>query len=424
MGENQGGDSSGASARSAVLAAGHAGVAEGAETGGEGVEEGGGGKEGRKGKCKSKGKDKDKGSASLGQTAPAVNSSPRALAVAGEQGQAAAGERVEDGNASGAAEGGGGAGDAAGDAPRGVDGRGAGAADGGLGGSEDGMMTSWYAIAEKAEIAASVVEESNFVAAAQPGCHVAFHDADWIVGVDDFEPEDLGLRPDEDPPDLSLDPEEALLSVVNTSRTLDKAFFITIYHPAVNGLEEDMAFGTQRAGDGHEAPCITLVLVVRPRQIMDVCWLELPKGKKGKAKGKKKGKGGAGPGPQPQLRSIVNDVLPHPDPRGLDEGLVLPFPLGGPGPFLCSQAAFGKFTHFYPNTLHAVDLQCPVGTPVLAVGDAVVVGVEQTETVGGIRCVRGNVHAGIAARHLCYCRCNGLKPPGASGATICSPGRA
>ena len=286
------------------------------------------------------------------------------------------------------------------------------------------MMTSWYAIAEKAEIAASVVEESNFVGAAQPGCHVAYHDADWIVGVDDYEPEDLGLGPDEDPPDLSLDPEEALLSVVNTSRTLDKAFFITIYHPAVNGLEEDMAFGTQRAGDGHEAPCITLVLVVRPRQIMDVCWLELPKAKKGKAKGKKKGKGGAGPGPQPQLRSIVNDVLPHPDPQGLDEGLVLPFPLGGPGPFLCSQAAFGKFTHFYPNTLHAVDLQCPVGTPVLAVGDAVVVGVEQTETVGGIRCVRGNVHAGIAARHLCYGRCNGLKPPGASGATICSPGRA
>ena len=98
------------------------------------------------------------------------------------------------------------------------------------------MMTSWYAIAEKAEIAASVVEASNFVAAAQPGCHVAFHDADWIVGVDDYEPEDLGLGPDEDPPDLSLDPEEALLSVVNTSRTLDKAFFITIYHPAVNGL--------------------------------------------------------------------------------------------------------------------------------------------------------------------------------------------
>jgi hypothetical protein len=59
-----------------------------------------------------------------------------------------------------------------------------------------------------------------------------------------------------------------------------------------------MSFGIDRADDGSERACITLVLVVPPRHIMDVCWLvmpEAPKKKKKKAKGKG-GKGGAGGG--------------------------------------------------------------------------------------------------------------------------------
>jgi hypothetical protein len=35
-------------------------------------------------------------------------------------------------------------------------------------------------------------------------------------------------------------------------------------------------------------------------------------------------------------------------------------------PFLCSQGCNGLFTHFYPATKHAIDLECPVGTAVLA----------------------------------------------------------
>ncbi len=79
---------------------------------------------------------------------------------------------------------------------------------------------------------------------------------------------------------------------------------------------------------------------------------------------------------QPQLRSIVNDVAAHEAPALLDTDLVVAFPLGGAGPYLCSQSAFGKFTHFYKNTLHAVDLECPVGTPVVAVADAHVLHVQ------------------------------------------------
>ena len=33
----------------------------------------------------------------------------------------------------------------------------------------------------------------------------------------------------------------------------------------------------------------------------------------------------------------------------------------------------GCFTHFYPNTCHAIDLECQIGTPIIAVGDGEVV---------------------------------------------------
>ena len=55
-----------------------------------------------------------------------------------------------------------------------------------------------------------------------------------------------------------------------------------------------------------------------------------------------------------------------------------------PRPFRCSQGAGGAFTHFYPGTMHAVDLECPVGTPVLAVGDGVVAEVKHDSHSSGI----------------------------------------
>jgi murein DD-endopeptidase MepM/ murein hydrolase activator NlpD len=70
----------------------------------------------------------------------------------------------------------------------------------------------------------------------------------------------------------------------------------------------------------------------------------------------------------------------------------LPFPLrpiadGGAasaGRFLCSQGTCGCFTHFYAATKYAVDFSCPVGTPVLAVGDGTITEVKDTTAVGGI----------------------------------------
>ena len=100
-----------------------------------------------------------------------------------------------------------------------------------------------YEVKATVQMDEAMLSANNFMAASVPGCHVAYHNAAWIVALEAYRASDLGLSEDEEPPDLSLDPEDALLSVINTHRTLDKAFYITMYHPAIDGLEQEMAFG-------------------------------------------------------------------------------------------------------------------------------------------------------------------------------------
>lgn len=52
--------------------------------------------------------------------------------------------------------------------------------------------------------------------------------------------------------------------------------------------------------------------------------------------------------------------------------------------FLFPQGTGGSFTHFYPGTHHAVDLECPEGTPVLAMASGFVKKVRQSNPAGGI----------------------------------------
>ena len=62
------------------------------------------------------------------------------------------------------------------------------------------------------------------------------------------------------------------------------------------------------------------------------------------------------------------------------------FPLAAAGgPYLCSQGVGGALSHFaHPSTQHALDLECPVGTLVIAAGPGVVRSVEQDVLEGGI----------------------------------------
>merc|ERR1719253_430663 len=64
---------------------------------------------------------------------------------------------------------------------------------------------------------------------------------------------------------------------------------------------------------------------------------------------------------------------------------VVVFPLPAEdGPFLCTQGVGGHLTHFFPESYHAIDLRCPCRTPVLCIGDGVVVDVEEEHHVGGV----------------------------------------
>lgn len=49
-----------------------------------------------------------------------------------------------------------------------------------------------------------------------------------------------------------------------------------------------------------------------------------------------------------------------------------------------NQGMGGQFTHFYPGTLHAIDLECPVGTPVLSLASGIVREIRQSHAAGGI----------------------------------------
>ena len=224
----------------------------------------------------------------------------------------------------------------------------------------------------------------NFEPSAQPGCHIVTPESKWIIGMDDFDEEELGLEPGHDPPDISVDPETQMLSVINASG-VTRSYFVTAGHKAVDRDGRALSMGTTRDAKGTVTECITFVVVAAPRQVVDLCYLKLSR----QAMKRRR----------VDVASDIKDVRPHPDPDGFDPARTYAFPLGGPGPFLCTQGAGGQFTHFYPGTLHAVDFACPVGTPVLAVGAGTVTAVRQ---VCGRPCRTrsGSAHAVARSRQV------------------------
>ena len=144
------------------------------------------------------------------------------------------------------------------------------------------------------------------------------------------------------------------------------------------------------------APTTTLVLLLRPRQVVDICYLQ----------------GTAG-------EFVYSDIKLLPQGASLPAGLEYPSSIVTPSnfknpskprfkskhphnntvpsigfPFLpnqqsrCSQGVGGGFTHVFPETYFAVDLDCEVGTPIVAVGDGMVVEVQTSHRHGGIHASR------------------------------------
>jgi murein DD-endopeptidase MepM/ murein hydrolase activator NlpD len=82
------------------------------------------------------------------------------------------------------------------------------------------------------------------------------------------------------------------------------------------------------------------------------------------------------------IESDLKEWNRHPDPSA-SHSQPIGFPLQG-GPFLCTQGVGGELTHFLAGNLHAIDFRCPVGTPLLAVGDGEVLEAKDENTLTGI----------------------------------------
>lgn len=85
-----------------------------------------------------------------------------------------------------------------------------------------------------------------------------------------------------------------------------------------------MATGLTRDSEGHEENVVTLVLVVRPRGVIEACYLEVSEAQ---ACGEE----------HLDLFSDIKSVNPHPDPCAWEPSRAYPFPLGGDSSRLCSQ---------------------------------------------------------------------------------------
>lgn len=193
-------------------------------------------------------------------------------------------------------------------------------------------------------------------------------------------------------PDLSVDPEELVLSAMNPT-DITRSYFITVGHP--------IRTNTGRTSTTRE--CWTLVAVLAPRTIMDLCQIVLDDCTE---EGGNDEDGGGG---ELRISSDIKDLgipchhsvpgaagaagaadaagsggaAPPVDVANVTPTRSYPFPLRG-GPFLCSQGFGGSFTHFYPGTQHAVDFECAVGTDVLAIGPGLILETRDDNTDTGI----------------------------------------
>jgi hypothetical protein len=218
--------------------------------------------------------------------------------------------------------------------------------------------------------------------------------------------------PDEDNhvPEINVDLETKLLSVYNTSKTLTKTFYISLLAPltpAVDAHGEEFTMSSTRTPDGDEVEnCLTFIIVVGPRRVVDLCYLASTSGLSAKSALRHSVKRGSKV-VWPPLYSDVKVLKPHPNPAYFDDANVYRFPLerrvrrnsagedivdpAARQGFLCSQGNNGCLSHFYPGTMHAIDLECPVGSRVVAVGRGVVTDIRQTSRAGG--CHAANLFA-------------------------------
>jgi hypothetical protein len=111
----------------------------------------------------------------------------------------------------------------------------------------------------------------TFVRTSAPGVHVD-DDASWIIRRRRYSRQLLGLPKWQKPPDLSIDPESGLLSFINPDKTA-KAFFVSVRGHTCRGAGGTLASTTSPTDADRTVKVTTFVVVVEPKQLVDVCKL-------------------------------------------------------------------------------------------------------------------------------------------------------
>eukprot|EP00048_Salpingoeca_helianthica_P023996 m.28936 g.28936 ORF g.28936 m.28936 type:complete len:320 (-) comp9121_c1_seq2:35-994(-) len=203
----------------------------------------------------------------------------------------------------------------------------------------------------------------NVVRSHQRGCYILDHESAEILGTGPFS--SLGV-PASQAPDLSVDPRSKVLTFVNSSKKKKKSFAVSVSHECLDCDGEILEGAESTDADGKTTKCTTFLAVLPASSFMDVCTIKVKNLKR------------------LVLSSDVHHVEDHPAPTTHDPAHTFLFPLRGPSPFLCTQGINGAFTHFQKGTYHAIDFACPIGTPVHAGANGVVVSVKQDSCASGI----------------------------------------
>mmetsp|Transcript_21674 Transcript_21674/g.51393 ORF Transcript_21674/g.51393 Transcript_21674/m.51393 type:complete len:460 (+) Transcript_21674:199-1578(+) len=262
--------------------------------------------------------------------------------------------------------------------------------------------------------------ESNFFADAGPGCYIARRNnsagngrvekcPEWMIGWEDVDPNDFGIDDDNDNdndndddndrtldeiPDVALDPDDCTLTICNPQSRTTKVVYVTVFETAVvGGNGRELILGSTTDNDGKTWSCVTFIVLCPPRVFCHLCYLDIPPGTDLS---------------DVRIESDVSEWRRHPDPSD-EHPFRIGFPLdcgtgSGSGSrsgsgngtaittktktktssFLCTQGEDGELTHFFSGNLHAIDFRCPVGTPLLAVGDGTVLEANDGNTLTGI----------------------------------------
>jgi len=249
------------------------------------------------------------------------------------------------------------------------------------------------AAAAAAQDALTVIE--NVVLEGCPGCHfvdtAAPTSTPWLLGVRRGKvpapPEPdcrvaLNERPGGDGPvltvtNLALHPRAAYISATPAPGAPSGA---GVAATARGGAT--LAVGRTATDEGSPAthvPCITFVARLEPRSVTAVAEL------RGCAPAATAD--GDDDAAEVAVSSLSFELLQHPEPYPRSAAARFgTFPLGGPGPFLCTQGVGGRLTHFFPESFHAFDLRCAVGTAVVAVADGEVVEARHDCRCTGVHC--------------------------------------